>query len=246
MARFFVDKKDIKENYITIAGSEAHHIGTVLRLGINDEISLFDQNGAEYRGIIVEKSRRTIRVKIKSKTPCGYKAPISIVLGQALVKGKKMDIIVQKATELGAAAIIPFCSMRSIPRIDERSATEKVAHWQKIAVEAAKQSGRLPAPQVEPVQEFREIIHRDFDGFLKIILWEEETERALHAVLTQNPDHTSLLCLVGPEGGFAQEEVNSAMRHGFIPVSLGKAILRTETASIALLAILQYEAGVLG
>lgn len=246
MARFFVDKKDIREDYITISGSEAHHIGTVLRLGINDEISLFDQVGTEYRGIIVEKSRRTICVKIKDKTPCEYEDSISIVLGQSLVKGKKMDIIVQKATELGAAVIIPFRSMRSIPRLDEQSATGKAAHWQKIAVEAAKQSGRLPAPQVEHVQAFRELIGRNFDGFLKIILWEKETERTLHAVLAQNPDPTSVLCLVGPEGGFTPEEVHSAMRHGFIPVSLGKAVLRTETASIALLAILQYEAGRLG
>ncbi len=246
MARFFVDKKAIKNDSIIISGSEAHHIGTVLRREINDEVSLFDQDGTEYRGIIVEKSYRTIQVKIKDKMPFAEEAAIKIMLGQAVVKGKKMDMIVQKATELGAARIIPFRAMRSIPRYDEKGTSRKIAHWQQIAVEAAKQSGRRLVPEVEPLQTFPELIRRDFEGLLKVILWEEETERPFHALLKENRGQKSVLCLVGPEGGFTREEVEAAMRHGFISVSLGRAVLRTETVCIAVLAILQYEAGMLG
>jgi 16S rRNA (uracil1498-N3)-methyltransferase len=246
MPRFFIDKKNIQQDRISIVGSEAHHIGTVLRLRINDVITLFDQDGTVYEGIIVEKDHQYIQAQIKGKTPFVHNDVIHIVLGQSVPKGKKMDLIVQKSTELGATAIIPFYSMRSIPRYNAKQAIEKVAHWQKVCVEAGKQSGRLPIPTVEPIQNFNKLIKRNFNGYLKIILWEEEQERHLKMVLRQNSSRNPMFFLIGPEGGFAKEEVELAVRNGFISVALGQAIMRTETVGIAILSILQYEAGAFG
>ena len=246
MPRFFIDKKNIQGDRISIAGSEAHHMGTVLRLRINDVITLFDQDGTVYEGIIVEKDHQHIQAQIKGKTPFVHNDAIHIVLGQSVPKGKKMDLIVQKATELGASAIIPFYSLRSIPRFNAKKAIDKVGHWQKICVEAGKQSGRLPIPTVEPIQNFNELVKRKFDGFLKIIFWEEEKEQQLKIVIRKNSSRNPIFFLVGPEGGFSKEEVELAVNNGFISVSLGKAVLRTETVSIAILSILQYEAGAFG
>jgi 16S rRNA (uracil1498-N3)-methyltransferase len=246
MPRFFVDKKNIQGDCIIITGSEAHHMGTVRRLRIHDAVTLFDQDGTVYEGIIVEKNNQCVHVQIKGKTPLVHNNAIQIVLGQSVPKGKKMDIIVQKAAELGAASIIPFYSMRSIPRFNAKKAEEKTEHWQKICIEAGKQSGRLPIPVVEPIQNFNELAKKSFAGFLKIIFWEEEKERQLKVVLRQNIIPKPIFFLVGPEGGFTTEEVELAAQNGFISVSLGQTVLRTETVSIAILSIFQYESGAFG
>jgi 16S rRNA (uracil1498-N3)-methyltransferase len=246
MSRFFIDKKNIQRDYISIVGSEAHHMGRVLRLRIHDAVTLFDQDGTVYEGKIVEKNNQCVHVQIKGKTPLVHNNAIPVVLGQSVPKGKKMDLIVQKAAELGAASIIPFYSMRSIPRFNAKKAEEKTGHWQKICVEAGKQSGRLPIPAVEPIQNFNELVKRSFSGFLKIIFWEEEKGRQLKVVLRQNSIPKPMFFLVGPEGGFTKEEVELAAQNGFISVSLGQTVLRTETVSIAILSIFQYESGAFG
>jgi 16S rRNA (uracil1498-N3)-methyltransferase len=246
MPRFFVDNKNIQGDHISIMGSEAHHMGTVLRLRINDTVTLFDQDGTTYQGIIAKKNSTCIHVQIKEKTPCAPHEVTPIVLGQSIPKGKKMDLIVQKAAELGATQIIPFYSMRSIPRFNAKKEEEKTEHWQRICVEAGKQSGRLPITTVEVIQNFNQLTKRNFGGFLKLILWEEEKERQFKTVLKQNSSHSPIVFLVGPEGGFTREEVALAEQNGFIAVGLGKAILRTETVSITILSILQYEAGAFG
>jgi 16S rRNA (uracil1498-N3)-methyltransferase len=246
MPRFFVDNKNIQGDNIIIMGSEAHHMGTVLRLDVNDMVTLFDQDGTTYQGIIAKKNSTCIHVQIKEKTPCAPHVVTPIVLGQSIPKGKKMDLIVQKAAELGAAEIIPFYSMRSIPRFNVKKEEEKKGHWQKICVEAGKQSGRLPIPTVEPIQNFNQLAKRSFNGFLKLILWEEEKERQFRTVLKQNSSRGPIVFLVGPEGGFTKQEVALAVQNGFIATGLGKAILRTETVSITILSILQYEAGAFG
>ena len=246
MPRFFVDKKNIQGDCIIITGSEAHHMGTVRRLRIHDAVTLFDQYGTVYEGIIVKKNNQCVHVQIIGKTPLVHNNAIQIVLGQSVPKGKKMDIIVQKAAELGAASIIPFYSIRSIPRFNAKKAVEKTGHWQKICIEAGKQSGRLPIPIVEQVLNFNELVKRKYDDFLKIIFWEEEKERQLKEVLRQNSMPKPMIFLVGPEGGFTTEEVELAAQNGFISVSLGQTVLRTETVSIAILSVLQYESGAFG
>ena len=231
---------------VTIAGSEARHIGKVLRLRENDSITLFDGDGTIYNGTIIRKDQKQILVRIDDRSVACEQQDNHIILGQALPKATKMDFIVQKSTELGISRIIPFCSMRTVVRYDAQKANDRVRHWQRIAVEAAKQSGTRHIPAVEQIEHFKTLIEHDFDGYLKILLWEEEHALLLRQSLKPSVACRKIIFLVGPEGGFDREEVTLAREHGFTPVSLGAAVLRTETVSIAVLSVIRYEMGDLG
>jgi 16S rRNA (uracil1498-N3)-methyltransferase len=159
-----------------------------------------------------------------------------------------MDFIIQKATELGVDRIIPFQSARSVSRLTDDKKRQKALRWQKIAVEAARQCGRADVPVISPCLDFLEMIRDEGRKVFKIIFWEEETRCGIRDVLNQK--HTELadefFVIVGPEGGFLKEEVNQAREAGFQSVSLGRQILRVETAALAIMAIIQYEKGILG
>ena len=152
-----------------------------------------------------------------------------------------MELVVQKATELGAIRIIPVMMERSIPKFDKDKEQAKVNRWQKIAKEAAEQSGRLIIPFVDPVKPFKDLFLLKKDSDLCVLLWEMEKENMIKKVLQEHRGIKNLLVEIGPEGGFSHEEVESAKAAGFITASLGSRIVRTETASIAVLSILEYE-----
>ncbi len=246
MPRFLIDKNNILNNRITIDGEEARHIAQVLRFRANDPIALFDREGTVYQGVIAKTGRRQVQVEIIDRMVTAQEDGKRIILGQALPKSKKMDLIVQKCTELGISEIIPFYSARSIPRFDERKSGDRVRHWQKIAVASVKQSGVARIPSVERIVDFKNVVTRDYPGYLKIILWEEEAGLRLRNVLEQDLTLHHIIFLVGPEGGFTVEEIELAKEHGFVSISLGDTILRAETVSIALLSIVRYEMGALG
>ena len=246
MPRFYIEKESIHNNTVIIEGSEARHIGKVLRLREHDSINLFDGNGTIYTGIIIKKDNKQVQVRIDDRCMSLERHDTNIILGQALAKGVKMDLIVQKSTELGVSRIIPFSSQRTTMRYDEKKAHDRVSHWQKIALASAKQSGIRHIPAVEKVETFKSLAMRNFDGYLKIILWEEENALRLRHVLKTSPALKNVIFLVGPEGGFDAEEVAFARERGFSPVSLGDAILRTETVSMAVLSVIRYETGDFG
>ena len=246
MRRFFLEKNRVKESKATIRGSEAKHIGRVLRLGVGDTLYLLDENGWEYKAEIISKSSKLVEVELLKKSPPRDDSSIIVVLGQALPKAKKMDFIVQKATELGVSTIIPFFSERTIPSLDDKQLKKRRIRWKRIAAEATKQCGRLVVPQIEEMLPFKEILKEWSDNSLKIILWEDEKNIKLKQVLSENQPHQKVIILIGPEGGFTAEEVDMARQAGFKSVSLGKYILRTETVGLCLLNILQYEWGELG
>ena len=246
MRRFFLEKNRVKESKATIRGSEAKHIGRVLRLGVGDTLYLLDENGWEYKAEIISKSSKLVEVELLKKSPPREDSSITVVLGQALPKAKKMDFIVQKATELGVSTIIPFFSERTIPSLDDKQLKKRRIRWKRIAAEATKQCGRLVVPQIEEMLPFKEILKEWSDNSLKIILWEDEKNIKLKQVLSENQPHQKVIILIGPEGGFTAEEVDMARQAGFKSVSLGKYILRTETVGLCLLNILQYEWGEMG
>lgn len=246
MRRFFLEKNRVKESKATIRGSEAKHIGRVLRLGVGDTLYLLDENGWEYQAAIISKSSKMVEVELLKKSPPRDDSSIIVVLGQALPKAKKMDFIVQKATELGVSTIIPFFSERTIPSLNDEQLKKRCIRWKRIALEATKQCGRLVVPQIEEMLPFKEILKEWSDNSLKIILWEDEKNIKLKQVLSENQPHQKVIILIGPEGGFTAEEVDMARQAGFKSVSLGKYILRTETVGLCLLNILQYEWGELG
>ncbi len=218
----------------------------MLRLKERDSITLFDDNGTIYNGTIISKDHKQVQVRIERESRDHDQQEANIVLGQALTKGSKMDLIVQKSTELGVSRIIPFSSARTIMRYDEKQSVARVSHWQRIALASAKQSGRRRVPAVANITDFDSLVASDLPGYLKIILWEEENAVRLRQVLKQSPSLNPLIFLVGPEGGFAQDEVVRAREQGFITASLGDTVLRTETVSSAVLSVIRYENGDFG
>ncbi len=243
MRRFFLEKNNIRENKATIRGSEARHIGRVLRLGVGDTLYLLDEDGCEYQAIIIAKSSKAVEVELLKKNPPRDDSTITVILGQALPKAQKMDYIVQKATELGVSTIIPFFTVRTVISLDDQRSKKRQGRWQKIAMEATKQCGRLVVPRIEDVMPFKEVLKKYSDNLLKIILWEDEKNIKLKEVLKRNQPPQNVIFLIGPEGGFTDDEVDIAGEAGFQSVSLGRYILRTETAGLCLLGILQYEWG---
>lgn len=204
-------------------------------------VTLTDSKGNDFRGRILRLSEAEASILIFDAFPSPTESSLEIILLQALPEKERMELIIQKATELGVSAILPFQSEKSIS-LKEREAKQKKAHrWQHIAVKAVQQSRRAKVPRVGECRTFREVLVDCRGDGLKILLWEKEGEN-LKSVLRRHPAQKSYV-MVGPEGGFTQREVNSAKAEGFIPIKLGQRILRTETAAIALVGILQYELG---
>ena len=223
------------------------YIKSVLRLKKNDHLVVFDGQGHEYQAMIRQVKGRCTVVEILKKY-CPQDKPIRITLSQALPKAGKMDFIIQKATELGVDRIVPVQSARSVSRITDDKKQQKGSRWQKIAVEAARQCGRADVPVISPCLNFQEMIGEMGGKGFKIIFWEEETQSGLRDVLRHEKSESleKLFVVVGPEGGFLKEEVDQAREAGFQSVSLGRQILRVETAVLAILSIIQYEKGILG
>lgn len=243
MSRFYVETPHRMGDEIEITGAEARHIQKVLRLKEGDEIVLFDGKGMEYWGIIESQRLHRVTVRIgKTNTP-RRESRIEIILGQALLKGDKMDYVFQKTTEMGVSAIFPFISSRTIPTVSGERAERRRSRWERIVVESAKQCGRTIPPGVEGIRDFGSILERSFHGFVKLILWEQE-ERSLRERMGEIDKNSGrFFFLVGPEGGFCEREISAAKGRGFIPVGLGPRILRSETVAVAMLSILHYEFG---
>jgi 16S rRNA (uracil1498-N3)-methyltransferase len=229
MHRFFVAKDQIP----VITGSDVHHIKAVLRMKVGDELEMLDGTGTVYSAKIAEikKDKITCDITESRRLETGDRRPVTIA--QCLPKAKKMDLIIQKCTELGADKIIPTLSERSI------SKSEKLERWKKIAKEAAEQSGRSSLPQIAPLTKFEDVLKMKAQFELALIPWELERKTTLKSSLVPRP--SSILILIGPEGGFSRNEVELARSAGFTPISLGSRILRTETAGMAILSMINYE-----
>ena len=245
MSRFYVPTPQIEKGMLRIEGNEVKHIRRVLRLKAGDEIIVFDSLGKEYEGTIIEKTTSSVVIKIQNIFLSKRDSPLDVTLAQSLLKGEKMDYLIQKATELGVKEIIPFFSSRSVPLLEKSGRLKRHHRWGRIAIEASKQCGRGVVPKIEPLQDYSEMLQLASPGSLRLILWEREGGQ-LKEVLERSKEKTRIFFIIGPEGGFSQEEVEEAKRAGFIPVTLGRRILRAETASLCLLSILQYEQGDIG
>ena len=245
MHRFYLPPDQSQGNEFGLTGSEANHCRNVLRLDCGDKIVLFDGRGRELTAKIISNTSSEIRLRKlnEAETP-----PLRcrITLLQAIPKGKKMDLIVQKAVEIGAAEIVPITSERTVVHLTEGAAIAKQTKWQTIAVEAAKQCGQNWLPQVQKPQTlagfFRE--QRPYD--LQLIGSLQSDARHLKRILEQfAADHgerpTNVLMVVGPEGDFTPAELSLAKSHGCQPITLGPIVLRVETAAIYCLSVLSYE-----
>jgi 16S rRNA (uracil1498-N3)-methyltransferase len=245
MSRFYVPTPQIEKGMLRVEGNEVKHIRRVLRLKAGDEIIVFDSLGKEYEGTIIEETTSSVVIKIQNIFLSERDSPLDVTLAQSLLKGEKMDYLIQKATELGVREIIPFFSSRSVPLLEKSGGLKRHHRWGRIAIEASKQCGRGVVPKIEPLQDYSEMLQIASPGSLRLILWEGEGD-PLKEVLERSKEKTGIFFIIGPEGGFSQEEVEEAKMAGFIPVTLGRRILRAETASLCLLSILQYEQGDIG
>jgi 16S rRNA (uracil1498-N3)-methyltransferase len=245
MHRFYLAPQNWLPDALALTGSEAHHCRNVLRLEPGDKIVLFDGLGRELTAEITSADPAQIQLRKlhEAQTP-----PLRcrITLGQAIPKGKSMDLIVQKAVEIGAAEIAPILSDRTIVRLDEESASAKQAKWQTVAIEAAKQCGQNWLAQVRTPQPLAQFFqeHRRFD--LQLIGSLQTDAVHLKKILAEySSEHAdrpaSVLMLVGPEGDFTPAELSLARSQGCRPITLGPIVLRVETASIYCLSILSYE-----
>jgi len=230
---------------LKIEGEEVRHIRKVLRLKRGDGIVVFNGSGKEYEGAIIEEGPSSVVIMIQNIFSSKTESQLEITLAQSLLKGDKMDYLIQKATELGVKEMIPFFSSRSVPLIEKSRRPKRYYRWQRIAVEASKQCGRGVVLKIEPLQEYFQILKAASPDSLRLILWEREGVR-LKEALERSKEKTKIFSIIGPEGGLSEEEVDQAKRNGFTPVTLGRRILRSETASLFLVSILQYEWGDMG
>lgn len=237
--RFFISPEQVSGQQISLSGEDVRHIATVLRMKSGDELLLCDGQGNEYAARITQVTKSEIAAEIASQSKREPQLP-SILLGQGLPKSDKMDWIAQKATELGVAAIVPIVTERTIVKV--RDEEKRVSRWQKIAREAAMQSNRPDIPQVHAIVPFTEFLRtlNSEPGTLLLFPWEEGTQ-PLKDVLRERRDIRKIVVLIGPEGGFSAKEAGLAREKGFHLVSLGRNILRTETAALAALSMVAYE-----
>jgi len=232
---------------VELGEHHVRYIRNVLRLGKGDTLILFSGKGVEYGAVIRTVTRDTVTADVVDRKDIRDNG-VRITLAQALPKGPKMDFIIQKATELGVSRVIPFDSSRSIPQLTADKARSRTARWQKIALEACRQCGRGDIPEVAEIHAFHEVLETPGKDDVKLIFWEEESGLGIRKVLRDKgvSGPGDFFVIVGPEGGFSKDEVEAALKEGFLSVSLGRRVLKVETASIAILAILQYERGSLG
>ena len=220
--------------------------GLAFRKARPGELVTLTGGGREFRGRILSINPREAWVFVFESLVPPTESPTKIILLQALPDKERMELIIQKATELGVYSIVPFKSKRSIS-LKERERKQPKAHrWQSIAIKAAQQSRRGRVPLIEHYCDFSEALGYAEGSDLKAILWERGNEIPLRDVLRSQGNYAEVALMVGPEGGFDLEEVQRAKERGFIPITLGRRIMRTETAAIALVGILQYELGDLG
>lgn len=218
--------------------SQARHALRVLRLKAGAELTLFNGDGAEYRAVIEKAAEDGFVVRVCESSAVDREAPLRVTLAQAVSSGERMDFTLQKAVELGVAAIQPLATQRSVVHLDADRAAKRVMHWQSVVISACEQSGRNRVPSVEPLRGFDAWVRalgRRPDGALRLLLSPHAKERLRDLGRPSN----GVTLLAGPEGGFAPDEEHDAIAAEFLAVRLGPRVLRTETAALAALSALQ-------
>ncbi|HPT75386.1 MAG TPA: 16S rRNA (uracil(1498)-N(3))-methyltransferase [Defluviitaleaceae bacterium] len=242
LPRFFVSPSQIQGKQIVIQGEDVKHISKVLRLKKGDKILICNRQGIDYE-CIIKDMEKIITAEIISKNASIGEALTKITLFQALTKSDKMDYIIQKAVELGVHRIVPVVTERTIVKIEnEKKENSKLQRWNKISESAAKQSQRGIIPEVAAVIPLIEAFNQAEKMDLKLIPYEMEKNNHLKDLLA-NCTAKSIAIFIGPEGRFEESEINLAKEHGIIPVTLGRRILRTETAGLVTVSIMMYEMG---
>lgn len=243
MYQFFVEPHQICDKTVKILGSDVNHIKNVLRMKVGEELSVSNGlDGKEYRCGIVSMDEGCIICELRFVKEDGVELPSQIYLFQGLPKADKMELIIQKAVELGVHAVVPVATKRCVVKLDDKKAKSKIARWQGIAEAAAKQSKRRIVPEVTEVMSFKEALAFVKDFEVKIIPYElaEDMSKTKEIIEGLQPGQ-KIAVFIGPEGGFEEAEVQKAMEMGVAPITLGKRILRTETAGFTVMSWIMYK-----
>ena len=241
MRRLFL--KGLLEDVVTIMGDDAQHLMYAMRAKPGDEVILVDDTGAVGRMELTGFTADSVTMRLVERLEADTEPPIDLVLAQCLPKGDKLELVIQKAVELGAVAVQPLASRNCVVRYDAKKVAAKQKRWQKIAEEAAKQCGRTRVPEVLPVQPLADWLKEPKEGAL-LFCYENEEQQPIKAALRALPeDVRRITVLIGPEGGFSLPEAAAITEAGGQSVTLGPRILRAETAAIAAMSIVQYEKG---
>ena len=241
MHHFFVSPDQVDKEYVTISGNDVNHIRNVLRMKQNDKILVSNGQDKDFYCSIESISEDEIRARILDVDFEGTELNSKLYLLQGLPKSDKMELIIQKAVELGATRIIPVATKRCVVKLDEKKETSKIKRWQAISESAAKQSRRMIIPEVSGVMSFKDAINYVKTLDLGIIPYENYKDmETTKKILSNVGKDMEIGIFIGPEGGFEESEIQYAMDNGVKPISLGKRILRTETAGLAILSVLMF------
>ena len=236
LTRVYVDTPVAAGKPVVVAGSAANHITRVLRLRSGDALTVFDGSGGEFGARIEEFRKDTVVVSVEDHRALDRESPLTLTLAQGVSRGERMDWIIQKATELGASRIVPVFTKRSVVRLDDKQAERKLQHWRAITVAACEQCGRNRLPDLVTPVDFFDVLPESFaQGATRLLLSPSGDLR----IDDLRDIQTGVTVLIGPEGGLDEVEQDSALRAGFKAVRMGPRVLRTETAAIAALTILQ-------
>lgn len=234
MTRLYFSGEIAEHGECRVSAPQAHHVIHVLRLQAGDGLTLFDGRGTEYAAVIKRIDKSGLLLGVTGRREISRESPLSVVLAQGVSSGERMDYTVQKCVELGVHAIQPLITQRSVVRLAGERAEKRVAHWQAVAAAACEQCGRNQVPAVLPVQPYTRWLGALPDG-LRYLL----SPRADKRLREFGPPADTVTLLVGPEGGWNEEETQAAQLAGFAPMALGPRVLRTETAAVAALAAMQ-------
>lgn len=250
LQRYFIPRAGWENDHVTITSEDVHHITRVMRMNVDNHIICCTPDGQAAECIITHISDDVVHAKVESWLKENKELPVNVTLVQGLPKGDKMELVIQKGTELGAYAFVPFEAQRSIVKWDLKKAKKKIERYQKIAKEASEQSHRTVIPKIYPMHNIHEILATSHSFDVKIIANEDEAKtnrfRSLGDLVRPIQPGQQVLVVIGPEGGFSEEEIERFKEFDFISVRFGPRILRTETASLYLLAALSYQLEELG
>lgn len=238
LTRVYVDTDLQTGQRLSIEGSAGNHVARVLRLRVGDALTLFNGQG-EYGGSIQEMRRDTVLVNVLEQREVERESPCQLILVQGISRGERMDWVIQKATELGVSQISPVFTERSVVNLDEKQASRKIQHWRSVAIAACEQSGRNRVPDITPPLDLYDLLERGSTPGSALLL----SPRASMRMADVPSAEAGATVLIGPEGGLADVEQETAIRSGFTPVRLGPRVLRTETAAVCALTLLQQKFG---
>ncbi|QDC70974.1 16S rRNA (uracil(1498)-N(3))-methyltransferase [Candidatus Methylopumilus universalis] len=235
--RFYHPEKLELKHVVELIAQTHIHATKVLRLKVGDQFALFNGDGYDYVAKVIELSKHKTSVEIIDRYQVNHESPLKITLAQGLAAGDKMDWIIQKAVELGIQSIQPLLTERSIVKLDRERADKKLEHWRTVAISACEQTGRSIIPDIlSPIHIVQWLSNQNqIANSLKLILTPAKAQNINHLEKPSSP----VVFMVGPEGGFSEKEMNLALSSSFVPVNFGKRVLRTETASVVALSIMQ-------